>query len=112
MTDTCWCHCILTSSMKNHLLTCLLTLACFVLFGQSKDTWTSFWNKDSSLLGFKDKNGVVTLKPAFNGLTIADKFDNIIAVTEEKNGRWNNYRLTKTGRIVGRDSLPLFGRYL
>ena len=108
MTDTGWYHCILTSSMKNYLLTCLLTLGRFTLVGQSKDSWTSFWNKDSSLLGFKDKNGVVTLKPAFNGLTIADKFDDIIAVTEEKDDRWNNYYLTKTGRIVGKDSLYIF----
>lgn len=85
-----------------------MTLISFILLGQSKDTWMSFWNKDTTLLGFKDKNGVVKIEPKFKGLTSANKFDDIIAVTEEINKGWNSYYLTKSGRIVGRDSLHIF----
>ena len=59
-------------------------------------------------MGFKDKNGMVKIGPKFKGFTIANKFDDIIAVTEEINENWNSYYLTKTGRIVGKDSLHIF----
>lgn len=59
-------------------------------------------------MGFKDKNGIVKIEPKFTGLTNAGKFENIIVVTEEINGNWYSYYLTKTGRIVGRDSLQIF----
>ncbi|MCA6369317.1 MAG: hypothetical protein IM631_18715 [Cytophagales bacterium] len=70
--------------------------------------WTVFLNSDSSLLGYKDKNGVVRIEPKFMGFTIANKFDKIIAVTEEVNGSYKSYYLTKTGKIIGRDSLHIF----
>lgn len=59
-------------------------------------------------MGFKDKNGVIKIEPKFTAFTTAGKFENIIAVTEEINGKWNSYYLTKAGRIVGRDSLQIF----
>jgi len=60
-------------------------------------------------IGYKDKNGVVKIKPKFQtGFTSANKFDNIIAVAEEVNQHWKLYYLTKSGRIVGRDSLHIF----
>ena len=53
-------------------------------FAQNNDVWNSFPNKDTTLIGFKDKNGVIKIEPKFSGFTIARKFENIIAVTEEK----------------------------
>lgn len=76
--------------------------------GQDNDMWTAFLNSDSSLLGYKDKNGVVRIEPKFMGFTIANKFDKIIAVTEEANGSYKTYYLTKTGKIIGTDSLHIF----
>jgi hypothetical protein len=78
------------------------------LFGQSNDTWTSFWNKDTTLIGYKDKNGIVKIEPKFTGFTSAGKFENIIAVSEEIKGKWSSYYLTKSGKIVGIDSLHIF----
>jgi hypothetical protein len=78
------------------------------VFAQSPDPWYPFWNKDSTLIGFKDKNGIVKIEPKFSGLSDGGSFENIIAITEEINGTWNNYYLTKTGKIVGRDSLYIF----
>ena len=92
--------------MKNFILTYLLAITSFTLFAQ--DTWVSFYNKDSSLIGFKDKNGRVKIEPKFNESGTAKKFDDIIAVTEETNESWSSYYLTKAGRMVGKDSLHFF----
>jgi hypothetical protein len=79
-----------------------------MLIAQSKGTWVSFYNKDTTLLGFKDKKGNVTIAPKFTTFTTANKFDDIIAVTEDVKGTWHGYYLTKAGRIIGKDSLHLF----
>jgi len=92
---------------KLYILTFFMTISSFTLLGQSNDTWTSFWNKDTTLIGYKDKNGVVKIEPKFKGFTSASKFDNIIAVSEEIDGKWSNYYLTKSGKIVGKDSLHI-----
>ena len=95
--------------MKILTLTFLLTLFKLSIFGQNNDAWTAFWNKDTTLIGYKDKHGVVKIEPKFQtGFTLASKFDNIIAVAEEANPIWKLYYLTKSGKIVGRDSLHIF----
>ena len=102
--------------MKSYFLTFAATILDLILCNsctrtelkQSNDTWTSFYNKDSTLIGYKDKNGIVKIEPKFTTYIIADKFDNIIAATEESKGQWKTYYLTKTGRIIGRDSLLIF----
>ncbi|MCC9072900.1 WG repeat-containing protein [Flavobacterium sp. F-65] len=93
--------------MKHILLLMVLFTNC-TIFAQDKDIWVSFWNKDTTLVGFKDKNGNVKIEPKFMGMTSAYKFDGIIAVSEETNNSWKNYYLTKSGKIVGRDSLYVF----
>ncbi|WP_269234622.1 WG repeat-containing protein [Flavobacterium flavigenum] len=94
--------------MKNcHLLYLFAFIHCFA-FAQNNDIWTSFPNKDTTLIGFKDKNGLIKIEPKFTGFTTARKFENIIAVTEEFNNGWKSYYLTKTRKIVGRDSLYVF----
>ena len=95
-------------TMKLYILTFLTTISSLTMLGQSNDTWTSFWNKDTTLIGYKDKNGVVKIEPKFIGFTSASKFDNIIAASEETNGKWSSYYLTKSGKIIGRDSLHIF----
>lgn len=94
--------------MRNYFLLYLFLFINSSLLAQSDDIWTSFPNKDTTLIGFKDKNGTIKIEPKFTGFTIARKFENIIAVTEEENGKWKSYYLTKQGKIVGRDSLYSF----
>ena len=94
--------------MKQLILTNLLILTSCVLFGQSIDSWTAFGNNDTTLIGYKDKNGIVKIEPKFMGITIAKKFDDIIAVMENVNGGYESYYLTKSGRIIGKDSLYIF----
>lgn len=45
---------------------------------------------------------------AFGQDTNTRNFDNIIAVTEEIDGKWKSYYLTKSGKVVGRDSLEFY----
>ncbi|WP_281235405.1 WG repeat-containing protein [Flavobacterium gelatinilyticum] len=77
-------------------------------FAQSNDIWTAFYNKDTTLTGFKDKSGTIKIEPKFSGFTTARKFENIIAVSEEENNKWKSYYLTKQGKVVGKDSLYVF----
>ncbi|MBP4136483.1 WG repeat-containing protein [Flavobacterium geliluteum] len=88
----------------------LYIFVCFTFntFAQNKDTWIAFQNTDSTLTGFKDSNGNIKIAPKFMGMTIAHKFDAIMVVSEETNATWKSYYLTKSGKIVGRDSLYIY----
>lgn len=94
--------------MKKNIILYIFLCLNFTLSAQSKDTWISFWDKDTTHIGFKDQNGNIKIAPKFMGLTFANKFDDIIVVSEEVNETWKSYYLTKTGEIVGRDSLYVF----
>lgn len=75
---------------------------------QQADSWTAFYNADTTLIGFKDKAGNVKIAPRFMGFISAKNFDDIIGVTEAAGNKWSSYYLTKSGRIIGKDSLHLF----
>ncbi|KQB38310.1 WG repeat-containing protein [Flavobacterium aquidurense] len=94
--------------MKKSIILYTLFFTTSFLFAQNKDTWISFWDKDTTHIGFKDKSGKVKIEPKFMGLTSANKFDDIIVVSEEVNESWKSYYLTKSGKITGRDSLYVF----
>lgn len=92
---------------KSNILTFLLSLSGFVVLSQSHAGWTAFWNQDSTLIGFKGQNNRVLIEPIFT-LTGAGKFENIIAVSEEIDGKWSNSYLTMQGKRVARDSVFFF----
>lgn len=94
--------------MKKLILLSLFLVMTCTISAQNKDTWISFWDKDTTHLGFKDQKGNIKIEPKFFSLTIAHKFDDIIAVAEETPENWKSYYLTKSGKIVGRDSLYIF----
>ncbi|MDO5607692.1 MAG: WG repeat-containing protein [Capnocytophaga sp.] len=94
--------------MKLRLLILALGIVSFSVFGQADDFWTAFYNKDSTLIGYKDKNEKVKITPKFEPFIIANKFEHIIAAIEKTNDGWEYYYLTKDGKIVGRDSLYIF----
>jgi hypothetical protein len=87
------------------LITIITLLAGFNTFAQNKkDVWGAFQNKDSTLIGFKDKNGRIKIKPKFSNYMTAGRFENIIEVFEEKGGKTIYYYLTKKGRVIGKDN--------
>ena len=94
--------------MKNWTLIFLLLITNLSLFGQNNDVWTSFWNSDTTLIGYKDKNGVIKIEPKFELFSIARKFEDIIAVMEEVEDMYESYYLTKSGKVVGKDSMHIF----
>ena len=93
------------TEMKQIIITCFLLLLSGIVYGQNSKTWTAFYNKDSTLIGYKDNLGNVRIEPKFQYFTHAKKFEHIIAVTDEN---YKSYYLTKSGRIIGRDSLHFF----
>jgi hypothetical protein len=93
--------------MKKFILIILTTLN-LTLHGQNNDTWVSFWNKDSTLVGYKDNQGKIRIEPKYSIFSSANKLDHMMAVTEEKNGKMESFYLTKMGRIIGVDSIYFF----
>lgn len=93
---------------KHIALTYIFILIGCTIFAQQKNSWISFQDSDSELIGFKDLDGNIKIVPKYMGFTTANRFDNIIAVMEENNGDYISYYLTKSGKIVGRDSLHIF----
>jgi len=71
----------------------------------NNDTWFSYYNKDSTLIGFKDKNGVIKTEPKFESFLWSIKFDDIIALEEKIDGIGYSYYFTKSGKTFGRDSV-------
>ncbi|MBB4119984.1 hypothetical protein GGR32_002296 [Mesonia hippocampi] len=94
--------------MKAEIISFFLLLIGQFTFAQNNEVWTSFWNEETDLMGFKNSKDEVMIEPKFMGLTIARRFDNIIAVMEENNGLYDTYYLTKSGRKIGIDSLYFF----
>lgn len=91
-----------------YLVTLFVTFSSLTLLGQNNTIWTSFWNKDTTMIGYKDHKGIIKIEPKFTNFTNARKFENIIAVSEEADGSWKNYYLTKSGKIVGIGNLHIF----
>jgi hypothetical protein len=94
--------------MKEKIIAYFLLLIGQVTCAQNNEVWTSFWNEETDLMGFKNSKDEVMIEPKFMGFTIAKRFDNIIAVMEENNGVYDTYYLTKLGKKVGIDSLHIF----
>lgn len=93
---------------------------CLILFGlfffvqltnaqEKSDRWESFYNKDSTAVGFKDQNGQIRLDSIYLPyLTVARSFESIMTIGKADGDIWDGYFLTKSGNIVGHDSIYFF----
>lgn len=91
------------------VLAFLLALVPLFVHAQQNNTWLAFFNKDSSLIGFKDLNGKVKILPKYPiGFTIAKKFDKIIAMEIIINDTMKSAYLLKNLRTIGKDSVYYF----
>ncbi|MFD2539626.1 hypothetical protein [Sphingobacterium chuzhouense] len=86
----------------------LIMLGCRSERGQITDTWTVFYNQDSTLAGYKDKSGVVRIEPRFAGFVTAVQFNDIISGTERNGEKWTSYYLNKKNKVFGTDSIYIF----
>lgn len=85
-------------------------LVCFLLFypvlyAQRSGIWTAFYNRDSTLIGYKDYHGTVQIPAKFTEFTTAMRFKDIIGVSEKSGAAWKSYYINKAGRKFGADSL-------
>lgn len=78
------------------------------VWGQTEDTWTAFYNQDSTLVGYKDRSGDVKITPKFAGYMTAMKFDKIVAGMERNGEKWISYYVNKDGKVFGTDSMYIF----
>jgi len=79
-----------------------------VVLGQKSDTWIAFYNQDSTKIGYKDSEGNMKIAPRFSGYATAMKFEDIISVISDEDGKWTSYYLNKAGQTFGTDSLYFF----
>ena len=73
----------------------LSLLASCSVFAQKSDIWTSFYDNEEYLFGFKNSKGEVMIEPKFMGFTSANKFDKIAAFMEDTNGEFSSYYMLK-----------------
>ena len=90
------------------IIICSLLLWSIPLSAQADHPWTAFLSEDSGLVGFKDQNGTIRIKPRYTSFTTARKLDKIVAVMEEKKGKSVFYYLTKAGKKIQRENLYFF----
>lgn len=88
------------------ILTLLLFIHCS--YGQTNEVWTSFWDKDSTYIGYKSADGKKMIEPTFKGFIVADKFDKVISVMTLTNDKYETYYLNKSGKKFGLDSVYFF----
>lgn len=74
---------------------------------EDDDNWTLIWNKDSTLFGYEDKNGVVKIEQKYMGCNRSVIFENIVPVIDTSVDG-SSYYLTKLGKTVGIDSVYFF----
>jgi hypothetical protein len=94
--------------MKQSLFVALFFSFYAMVTAQKSDPWYSFYDQDTTYIGFKDKSGNIKIEPKFMGLTYVNKFDDIVAVMTEKEDGYESYYLTKTGKITGISSMFTF----
>lgn len=95
--------------MKNYVQLFLILFSVFC-FGQKDTNWYSFYNSDSTKIGFKDAEGNVKIETKFETYVTSDVFKNVIAVIEYvPEEKWNTYYLNKSGKIFGEKSVYMAG---
>jgi hypothetical protein len=81
----------------------------FFCFAQEDTNWYTFYNSDSTKIGFKDSNGNIKIEPKFESYFTEPIFKNVTIVSEKiADKEWKNYYLNKQGKIFGIDSIYIF----
>lgn len=71
--------------------------------------WKSFYNSDSTAVGFKDQYDQIRLDSIYSPyITVARSFENIMSIGKLEGDSWDGYFFTKSGKIVGHDSIYFF----
>jgi hypothetical protein len=103
-------HTVALAVIKMKTLLSILTVVLFghCSYGQTNDVWTSFWDNDSTHIGYKNADGKIMIEPTFEGFMVADKFDKVISVMTLADDKYETYYLNKSGKKFGVDSVHYF----
>ena len=95
--------------MKNIVQLFLLLISSFS-FSQEDTNWYTFYNSDSTKIGYKDAKGNVKIEPKFElAMTNSKVFKDVVIVWEyAKNYSGEKYYLNKEGKKFGKDSIYIF----
>ena len=95
--------------MKNIVQLFLLLISSFY-FSQQDTNWYTFYNSDSTKIGYKDAKGNVRIEPKFElAMTNSKVFKDVVIVWEyAKNYSGEKYYLNKEGKKFGKDSIYVF----
>ena len=95
--------------MKNIVQLFLLLISSFY-FSQQDTNWYTFYNSDSTKIGYKDAKGNVRIEPKFElAMTNSKVFKDVVIVWEyAKNYSGEKYYLNKEGKKFGKDSIYIF----
>ena len=95
--------------MKNIVQLFLLLISSFY-FSQQDTNWYTFYNSDSTKIGYKDAKGIVRIEPKFElAMTNSKVFKDVVIVWEyAKNYSGEKYYLNKEGKKFGKDSIYIF----
>lgn len=95
--------------MKNIIQLFLLLISSFY-FSQQDTNWYTFYNSDSTKIGYKDAKGNVRIEPKFElAMTNSKVFKDVVIVWEyAKNYSGEKYYLNKEGKKFGKDSIYIF----
>ena len=95
--------------MKNIVQLFLLLISSFS-FSQQDTNWYTFYNSDSTKIGYKDAKGNVKIEPKFElAMTNSKVFKDVVIVWEyAKNYSGEKYYLNKEGKKFGKDSIYIF----
>ena len=90
------------------LIAIMIFFSLGISYAQDNDIWTSFRDKETDLIGYKDSDQKIKIEPRFI-FTIAKRFKNIIAVMEQVDKTTHeSYYLLKNGEKVGIDNIYIW----
>ncbi len=94
--------------MKQLNLTLFLFISSVSLFAQSDQKWFSYWNTDTTLLGFKNAKGEILTEPKFIMVSCSD-FEKVSGVVEQvSEDEYKTYYLKSDGTKFAEDSVYFF----
>jgi hypothetical protein len=88
---------------------CFLIVLLPTLIVAQSEVWYSYIDTTTELLGFKNSDGQTVIEPNYVlEFTQANQFNQIVSVLEEKDGNWDSFYISKSGKNFGLDSVYIW----
>lgn len=94
--------------MHRFFILTFLSVASTIVYAQSDQKWFSYWNADTTLLGFKNAKGEILIEPKFIMVSCSD-FEKVSGVVEQvSEDVYKTYYLRNDGTKFAEDSVYFF----